>query len=104
MRDIIEADDALSHALLPLLAARLALESGSAARIEEAKEAYRKALRVDDRTQSAHVNLAMLYLREGSLEDASEHHAAAKRLDPRNPQVDELMGAVEQAREGALGG
>jgi hypothetical protein len=35
-----------------------------------------------------------LYLRAGELDLAAEHLEAARRLDPRNPQIERLSGAL----------
>ncbi len=68
---------------------------------EGAKSAYRTALGIEAGIQSAHLNLAVLYLRAGELDDAAAHLRAAERLDPRNPQLEGLRAALKQRRGAA---
>jgi tetratricopeptide (TPR) repeat protein len=56
--------------------------------------AYRTALEHQSGLQSAHVNLAVLHLREGEYSDAAIHVHAARALDPRNPQIEDLLGQL----------
>ena len=58
-----------------------------------AREAYETALELDE-LQSAHLNLAALYLRAGDLEKASEQLESARELDPNNPAIERLSGAI----------
>jgi tetratricopeptide (TPR) repeat protein len=53
-----------------------------------ARDAYETALEIESDIQSAHLNLVALYLRAGDLDRAAEHLDAARRLDPRNPQIE----------------
>jgi tetratricopeptide (TPR) repeat protein len=72
-----------------------------------AASAYRAALALEEGIQSAHLNLVVLYLRVGDLEAAEEHLSAAERLDPRNPQLQELRATLDRRRaerRDALGG
>lgn len=74
---------------------------------EGAKAAYLTALEIEDGIQSAHLNLVVLHLREGELDAAAEHLSAAERLDPRNPQLEELRAMLLERRDAgrdALGG
>jgi len=59
-----------------------------------AKQAYEQAIEVSANAPSAHLNLALLHLREGALDDAAMHLRAAGRLDPRNPQLEGLRHAL----------
>jgi tetratricopeptide (TPR) repeat protein len=59
--------------------------------------AYRTALEHQNGLQSAHVNLAVLHLREGAYADAAIHVHAARALDSRNPQIEHLLGQLPQA-------
>lgn len=61
-----------------------------------ARLAYEQALRVESGNQSAHLNLVVLYIRAGYLAKAAEHLEAARRLDPRNPQVQRLSDSLAQ--------
>jgi len=56
--------------------------------------AYRTALELESDLQSAHVNLAVLHLREGEYGPAARHLRAAQALDPRNPQLEVLLGQI----------
>jgi tetratricopeptide (TPR) repeat protein len=69
--------------------------------VEGAKDAYRTALGLDGDIQSAHLNLVVLHLRAGELDEAARHLRAAERLDSRNPQLEELRAAVAQRRGAA---
>jgi tetratricopeptide (TPR) repeat protein len=62
-----------------------------------ARVAYETALANDARSQSAHLNLVSLFLRSGELERAAEHLEAARRLDPRNPQIERLAVSLPRA-------
>jgi tetratricopeptide (TPR) repeat protein len=62
-----------------------------------AKAAYEHALSLGQELQSAHLNLAALHLRSGELDLAYAHAEAARRLDPRNPQVEKLFESLRPA-------
>jgi tetratricopeptide (TPR) repeat protein len=64
---------------------------------KRARAAYERALDQDPTSQSAHLNLVALFLRSGELARAQEHLEAARRLDPRNPQIERLATALTQA-------
>jgi tetratricopeptide (TPR) repeat protein len=69
--------------------------------------AYRTALEHQSGLQSAHVNLAVLHLREGAYAAAAIHVHAAQALDPRNPQIEDLLGQLPHGLripDDALGG
>lgn len=72
--------------------ARARLGDDNAARV-----AYQTALKRDERSQSAHLNLVSLYLRASELDRAAEHLEAARRLDPRNPQIERLSASLPRA-------
>jgi hypothetical protein len=59
--------------------------------------AYRTALEHQSGLQSAHVNLAVLHLREGAFLAAAPHVHAARALDPRNPQIEDLLEQLPKA-------
>jgi tetratricopeptide (TPR) repeat protein len=63
-----------------------------------ARQAYERALSLGRELQSAHLNLAALHLRGGDLSSAFEHAEAARRLDPRNPQVEKLFESLRPAQ------
>jgi len=56
------------------------------------------ALRVRPDNHVAHINLGMVYLREGRIDDASAHLAAALRLVPRSPAASGWLGQVRLAQ------
>ena len=62
-----------------------------------ARQAYEKAIALEKGIQSAHLNLVALFLRAGDLQSAAWHLDAARRLDPRNPQIDRLADTLAQA-------
>ena len=61
---------------------------------DAARAAPTNRLKADSSIQSAHLNLVALYLRAGDLDRAAEHLEAARRLDPRNPQIERLSGSL----------
>jgi tetratricopeptide (TPR) repeat protein len=69
-----------------------------------AVDAYRTAVTLDADSQSAHLNLAVVHLREGDLASADRHIREAERIDPRNPQLHTLRGELTQRRDGSRGG
>ena len=71
---------------------------------EGARTAYYEALEQDATIQSPHLNLAVLDKREGKTAAAVEHLRAAERLDPRNPQIEPLLGSFGAELEPALDG
>ena len=62
-----------------------------------ARRAYEKALALEPGIQSAHLNLVVLFLRSGELRRAARHLDAARRLDPRNPQIERLSDSLAQS-------
>lgn len=62
-----------------------------------ARQAYEKAIALEEDIQSAHLNLVELFLRAGDLERAASHLEHARRLDPRNPQIERLADALLQS-------
>lgn len=63
---------------------------------DAARRAYEQALELEAHIQSAHLNLVALYLRTGELDLAARHLDAARRLDPRNPQIERLSESLTQ--------
>lgn len=70
-------------------------------RLEEADQAYREALRIDDRHALTHHRLGQLEIRRGHKESGLDHLRAAVDLDPEQPVFLETLGE-EQARAGNL--
>ncbi|HVH17503.1 MAG TPA: tetratricopeptide repeat protein [Myxococcota bacterium] len=64
-----------------------------------ARLAYEKAIEAEPDTQSAHLNLVTLFLRAGDLERAARHLDLARRLEPRNPQIERLTDSLSQSAE-----
>jgi tetratricopeptide (TPR) repeat protein len=62
-----------------------------------ARLAYEKAIEAQPDTQSAHLNLVALFLRAGDLERAARHLDLARRLEPRNPQIERLADSLSQS-------
>ena len=62
-----------------------------------ARRAYEKAISLEKDMQSAYLNLVALFLRAGDLQRAAWHLDAARRLDPRNPQIDRLADTLAQS-------
>lgn len=57
---------------------------------EAAEEAYQRALELDGKLLSAHLNLAALYVADGAVESAMLSLDAAHRLAPDHPGIDRL--------------
>jgi tetratricopeptide (TPR) repeat protein len=51
-------------------------------RLDKAIQSYKKALQADPNLASSHINMAIVYKRQGKLEKASDHFKAALRLKP----------------------
>jgi tetratricopeptide (TPR) repeat protein len=64
---------------------------------DHARQAYEKAIALEKGIQSPHLNLVALFLRAGDLQRAAWHLAAARRLDPRNPQIERLADTLAQS-------
>ena len=62
-----------------------------------ARFAYEKAIEIDPGTQSAHLNLVALFLRAGDLDRAARHLDLARRIEPRNPQIERLTASLTQS-------
>ena len=62
-----------------------------------ARQAYEKAIALEKGIQSPHLNLVALFLRAGDLQRAAWHLDAARRLDPRNPQIERLADTLAQS-------
>jgi len=62
-----------------------------------ARQAYEKAIALEKGIQSPHLNLVALFLRSGDLQRAAWHLDVARRLDPRNPQIDRLANTLAQS-------
>lgn len=75
--------------------ARALNEHGRAA---EAAAEYREVVRIQPDYVAARLALAALERGAGKIDSAMEQLAAAKKLQPENPQVDEEAGDVEMAR------
>jgi tetratricopeptide (TPR) repeat protein len=62
-----------------------------------ARVCYERALELEPEMQSPHLNLVTLHLRAGDLERAAYHLDIARRLDPRNPQLERLTDSLTSA-------
>ena len=63
----------------------------------DAREAYLEAIALEPDLATPHVNLVMLYVREGALRSARTHLERAEQLDPVNPQLPALRRSLDAA-------
>jgi hypothetical protein len=68
------------------------------ARREEARDAYRRAIALDEKFPSPRLNLGVLLLEAGEVDAASEQLETAARLDPTAPNVQYELGLVRLRR------
>jgi tetratricopeptide (TPR) repeat protein len=75
-----------------------------AGRVDEAAEAFSKALRLNPDSAKAHVSLATILIGKGNLDDAHTHYEQALQMDPSNAEYHsgyayllEQMGQYDQA-------
>lgn len=59
---------------------------------------FRHALRVTERNHVAHINLALVLLESGRVDEASGHLVAALRIVPRSPHANGFLGRVRLAQ------
>ncbi len=64
----------------------------------EARDAYRRAIAIDEKFPSPRLNLGVLLLESGEVEAASEQLEAAARLDPTAPNIQYELGMVRLRR------
>jgi Tfp pilus assembly protein PilF len=57
-----------------------------AGRVDEAAEAFSKALRLNPDSAKAHVSLATIQIGKGNLDEAHTHYEQALRMDPNNAE------------------
>lgn len=66
----------------------------SLGRLEEAVEAHRKAIAIDENHANAYINLGALIARMGQYEEGVRHLERALELDPVNPEGHNNLGVV----------
>lgn len=72
----------------------------SSERMDEAMDAYRRALELDPSLAAAHTNLGIAYYRSGRTAEAREHFERARALDPDLPEASyNLANLHEEAGE-----
>lgn len=62
---------------------------------DQAEAAWKTAIKLNADFMEAHFNLALLYARDGRTEEAIAHLYEAKRLDPKNEDVEILLKELE---------